>query len=189
LLGDEFNPVFYALKTKFLVGCDKITVRIRSKCLFFEGCFEALEQNKFAWFCEECSGVVRSTKKCGRMLEAGTCVFCIETKYWCRGKKICFQLKWRLKTEAKSLGCFASVSPSCASLDVLKNVKSFNSFWSVAFGRLFLSKFNLLAKWEHEIVPKWILELPFFFDLCVRKNFWERTDKFKFQFFFLSFTD
>jgi len=44
-------------------------------------------------------------------------------------------------------------------------------------------KLNLLAKWEYEIVSKRISELPFFFDLCVRKNFWERTNKVECEFF------
>ena len=30
-----------------------------------------------------------------------------------------------------------------------------------------------------KIVSKRVSELPFFFDLCVRKNFWERTNKFE----------
>jgi hypothetical protein len=34
-----------------------------------------------------------------------------------------------------------------------------------------------------KIVSKRISELPFFFDLCVRKNFWERTNKFECSFF------
>jgi len=44
-------------------------------------------------------------------------------------------------------------------------------------------KLNLLAKWEYEIVSKRVSELLFFFDLCVRKNFWERTNKFECSFF------
>ena len=44
-------------------------------------------------------------------------------------------------------------------------------------------KLNLLAKWEYEIVSKRVSELLFFFNLCVRKNFWERTNKFECCFF------
>jgi hypothetical protein len=42
---------------------------------------------------------------------------------------------------------------------------------------------NLLAKWEYEIVSKRVSELLFFFELCVRKNFRERTNKFECLFF------
>ncbi len=48
---------------------------------------------------------------------------------------------------------------------------------------VFANFFYLHAKWEHEIVSKRILGLLFFFDLCVRKNFWEQTNKFEFLIF------
>jgi len=120
-------------------------------------------------------------------------------------KRTCFQLKVDLSTEATSFSwCLASFVSSFASNDMLKHVENETTpqkplnRWCDAFGSLIQSahgcfgrpkvwygcspKLNLLAKWEYEIVSKRISELPFFFDLCVRKNFWERTNKFECSF-------
>ena len=124
-----------------------------------------------------------------------------------RGERTCFQLKVGLSTEAASFACclasfclvvcFKRYVKTCRERDDAQ--KPLNC-WSDAFGRSDPTsahgcfgrpkvwygcspKLNLLAKWEYEIVSKRISELLFFFDLCVRKNFWERTNKFECCFF------
>jgi hypothetical protein len=92
------------------------------------------------------------------------------------------------------IGCFKRYVKTCRERDDAQ--KPLNC-WSDAFGKSdpksahgcfgrpkvwygCSPKLNLLAKWEYEIVSKRIFGTSFFFfDLCVRKNFWERTNKFE----------
>jgi len=123
------------------------------------------------------------------------------------GERTCFQLKVGLSTEATSFSwCLASLVSSFTPNDMLKHVENettlqktvkssmrrFWKFWSKALmGVSAGPKFDMGVRqnWTYllgenmKIVSKRVSELPFFFDLCVRKNFWERTNKFECCFF------
>jgi hypothetical protein len=82
----------YALTTKTLVGCDRITARIK-KMLFLKARLWPFRAKMSSRGFAKCSGVVRSTKKCGPMLEAGTYIRVgASTEYWYRSKErdVCF---------------------------------------------------------------------------------------------------
>jgi len=94
--------------------------------------------------------------------------------------------------------CFKRYVKTCRERDDAQ--KPLNC-WSNAFGKCDPKKKALMGvsagpkfdmgvrqNWTYllsenmKIVSKRVSELPFFFDLCVRKNFWERTNKFEFYF-------
>ena len=138
----------------------------------------------------------------------GNKIFLVEEK-----KRTCFRLKVGLNTEAASFSwCLASFVWSFVPNDMLRHVKNENDasetvkslrrrLWKcvpkalmgVSAGPKFdmgvRQNWTYLLSENMKIVSKRISELPFFFDLCVRKNFWERINKFECSFFWLSFTD
>ncbi len=81
----------YALTTKILVECDKITVRINKNAFLrlWCGLRAKVKSRDFA----KCSGVVCSTKKCGPMLEVGTYIL-VESQQNIgdEEKNVCFKL-------------------------------------------------------------------------------------------------
>ena len=70
------GSVFYALTTKILAGCDKITVCINLVLSFLKTMIGLRAKVRTCGFAK-CSGAVRSTKKCEPMLEAGTFILVV----------------------------------------------------------------------------------------------------------------